>query len=58
MNRRDLQLYFIMGTGNVVHQKPIQVLEKALQHGITMFQLREKGPRALTGQEYENFARH
>jgi len=58
MNHEDLQLYFIMGTGNVVHQEPLHVLEKALQHGITMFQLREKRPRALTGQEYENFARH
>lgn len=58
MNRKDLQLYFIMGTGNCVHEEPITVLEKALQHGITMFQLREKGPNALTGQAYEDFARH
>lgn len=57
MKRDDLQLYFIMGTGNVSNQEPINVLEKALQSGITMFQYREKGPNRLTGQAYENFAR-
>ncbi|WP_320938937.1 thiamine phosphate synthase, partial [Lysinibacillus capsici] len=30
---------------------------KALQAGITMFQFREKGPHALTGLAYEQFAR-
>jgi len=57
MNREDLQLYFIMGTSNVCHQEPLTVLEKALQAGITMFQFREKGPHALTGLAYEQFAR-
>ncbi|MFC9542278.1 thiamine phosphate synthase [Lysinibacillus sp. NPDC056959] len=57
MKRDDLQLYFIMGTGNVFNQEPLTVLEKALQSGITMFQYREKGPNPLTGQAYENFAR-
>lgn len=57
MKRDDLQLYFIMGTGNVLNQEPINVLEKALQAGITMFQFREKGTNALTGEAYENFAR-
>lgn len=57
MKRDDLQLYFIMGTGNVLNQEPINVLEKALQAGITMFQYREKGTNALTGETYENFAR-
>ncbi|MDM5249762.1 MULTISPECIES: thiamine phosphate synthase [unclassified Lysinibacillus] len=57
MKRDDLQLYFIMGTLNVLNQEPLNVLEKALQSGITMFQFREKGPNALTGQAYESFAR-
>ncbi|KOP72690.1 thiamine-phosphate pyrophosphorylase [Lysinibacillus sp. FJAT-14745] len=57
MKRDDLQLYFIMGTGNVLNQEPINVLEKALQSGVTMFQYREKGPNTLTGEAYENFAR-
>ncbi|MEQ6354500.1 thiamine phosphate synthase [Lysinibacillus sp. M3] len=57
MKRDDLQLYFIMGTGNVFNQEPLTVLEKALQSGITMFQYREKGTNPLTGQAYENFAR-
>ena len=57
MKRDDLQLYFIMGTGNVFKQEPLTVLEKALLSGITMFQYREKGPNPLTGQAYENFAR-
>lgn len=57
MKREDLQLYFIMGTGNVFQQNPIHLLEKALQAGITMFQFREKGSLALTGLAYEQFAR-
>jgi len=57
LKREDLQLYFIMGTSNVSHQEPLVVLEKALRAGITMFQLREKGPYALTGLAYEQFAR-
>ncbi|MED4888638.1 thiamine phosphate synthase [Lysinibacillus fusiformis] len=57
MKREDLQLYFIMGTGNVSQQEPLAVLEQALRAGITMFQLREKGPFALIGLAYEQFAR-
>ncbi|MGE7676455.1 thiamine phosphate synthase [Lysinibacillus sp. NPDC094403] len=57
MKRDNLQLYFIMGTSNVLNYEPINVLEKALQSGITMFQYREKGPNTLIGQAYENFAR-
>ena len=58
MKREDLELYFIMGTSNVPSQEqPIYILEKALQAGITMFQFREKGPHALTGLAYEQFAR-
>ncbi|MCT6816046.1 MAG: thiamine phosphate synthase [Lysinibacillus fusiformis] len=45
-----------MGTSNVSQQEPLAVLEQALRAGITMFQLREKGPYALTGLAYEQFA--
>lgn len=56
MNRSDLAVYFIMGTENC-EEEPLNVLEDALQAGITMFQFREKGPRALKGEEYEEFAK-
>lgn len=46
-----------MGSQNVKHREPLALLKEALQAGITMFQFREKGPGALTGQAYEQFAR-
>lgn len=49
--------YFIMGTANVREKDPLEVLEKALQGGITHFQLREKGAGALQGQELQQFAK-
>ena len=52
----NLNKYFIMGTINC-QRDPLVVLESALQAGITMFQLREKGENALTGDAYEQFAR-
>lgn len=45
-----------MGTINC-KRDPLLVLEEALQAGITMFQLREKGKNALKGDEYIKFAR-
>jgi len=57
MKRSDLQLYFIMGTANVKNRQPLEILESALQAGITMFQFREKGQQALTNDHYEQFAR-
>jgi thiamine-phosphate pyrophosphorylase len=57
MKRSDLQLYFIMGTANVKNRQPLEILETALQAGITMFQFREKGQYALTNESYEHFAR-
>lgn len=57
MNRTDLSVYFIMGTENCKSEHPLQVLEEALQAGITMFQLREKGKQPLMGEELEQFAR-
>ena len=57
MNRKQLAVYFIMGTQNVIAREPLSVLEEALQAGVTMFQYREKGSSALTGVAYEQFAR-
>ncbi|MED3660854.1 thiamine phosphate synthase [Ureibacillus sp. FSL K6-8385] len=57
MNRKDLAVYFIMGTENCRGEEPLKVLEEALQAGITFFQLREKGERPLKGEELERFAR-
>ena len=57
MNRKQLAVYFIMGTQNVIAREPLVVLEEALQAGVTMFQFREKGSGALTGTAYEQFAR-
>ncbi|MER2111642.1 MAG: thiamine phosphate synthase [Solibacillus isronensis] len=52
----DLNKYFVMGTINC-KRDPLLVLEEALQAGITMFQLREKGKNALKGDKYIQFAR-
>ncbi len=52
----NLDKYFIMGTINC-QRDPLVVLEAALQAGITIFQLREKGENALTGDSYVQFAR-
>jgi len=45
-----------MGTVNVGEKDPLEVLEAALKGGITTFQLREKGPGALVGNELKEFA--
>ncbi|MCM3638836.1 thiamine phosphate synthase [Sporosarcina luteola] len=42
--------------GSVNAEKPLSVLEDALKGGITCFQLREKGARALVGMEKKAFA--
>lgn len=49
-------IYFIMGTENTAGREPLDVLEQALEGGIDLFQLREKGPAALQGKELMNFA--
>lgn len=54
----DLSVYFVMGTENCVDEEPLSVLEDALKNGVTMFQFREKGPNALTGEQYITFARN
>ncbi|GGE57473.1 thiamine phosphate synthase [Priestia taiwanensis] len=57
MNVRELlQVYFIMGSNNCT-RNPLHVVEEALQGGITLFQFREKGDDALSGEEYVTFAK-
>lgn len=45
-----------MGTSNTANADPLTVLEEALRGGVTCFQLREKGPNALIGNEKYMFA--
>lgn len=56
MDKQTVNLYFIMGTLNLAGRNPLHVLEEALKGGVTCFQLREKGPGALTGKELKAFA--
>lgn len=53
----DVRVYFIMGSFNAAYEEPLEVLEQALRGGITCFQLREKGPNALQGDEKLAFAK-
>lgn len=53
----NLDKYFIMGTINCKGNNPLLTLEAALQFGVTIFQLREKGEGALTGDAYVDFAK-
>ncbi|WP_379132121.1 thiamine phosphate synthase [Paenibacillus sp. sgz500958] len=46
--RKQLKLYFIMGTPNCV-RPPVETLIEAIYGGITLFQFREKGSGALRG---------
>ncbi|MBO0587231.1 thiamine phosphate synthase [Sporosarcina sp. E16_8] len=56
MDKQTVNLYFIMGTVNLAGRDPLHVLEEALKGGVTSFQLREKGPSALVGEELKAFA--
>ncbi|NRF94641.1 thiamine phosphate synthase [Paenibacillus frigoriresistens] len=47
--RQFLKLYFIMGSTNCL-KDPVDVLREAIDGGITLFQFREKGLGALTGE--------
>ncbi len=50
MKKEQLAVYFIAGTPNCF--QPIEeTLQQAIEGGITMFQFREKGEKALTGKE-------
>ncbi|MEY8349875.1 thiamine phosphate synthase [Bacillus cereus] len=51
-----LQVYFIMGSNNC-KRGPLQVMKEALDGGVTLFQFREKGEGALTGEERVRFAK-
>ncbi|WP_433748359.1 thiamine phosphate synthase [Falsibacillus pallidus] len=51
-----LQLYFIMGSQNT-NNDPFEVLNQAINGGITLFQFREKGKGSLSGKAKEEFAR-
>lgn len=51
----NIKTYFVAGSQNC--ERPLtEVLEEALQAGITMFQYREKGRGAKTGEAYEALA--
>ncbi|MEH7460517.1 thiamine phosphate synthase [Bacillus thuringiensis] len=51
-----LQVYFIMGSNNC-RKDPLQVMKEALDGGVTLFQYREKGDGALTGENRYAFAK-
>jgi thiamine-phosphate pyrophosphorylase len=56
-NIRDaLKVYFIMGSPNCMDQ-PTHVLREAIEGGITLFQFREKGTGALTGDKKVELAK-
>ncbi|MBG9815929.1 thiamine phosphate synthase [Bacillus safensis] len=54
--KQQLSVYFIMGTANTT-RLPLEVVKEAIQGGITMFQFREKGEKALQGEEKKQLAR-
>lgn len=56
MDKNKLHLYFIAGTTDVADKSLVDVLESALKGGITAFQLREKGDKALKGDELRTLA--
>ena len=56
-NLRDsLKVYFIMGSPNC-KENPAQVLKEAIEGGITLFQFREKGTGAFTGDKKVELAK-
>lgn len=56
MNKMDLRLYFIYGSAQGDAAASLDVIRQALEGGVTMFQLREKGPGALEGRSLLDFA--
>ncbi|MBR0602680.1 thiamine phosphate synthase [Bacillus safensis] len=54
--KQQLSVYFIMGTANSTRQL-LDVVKEAIQGGVTMFQFREKGEKALQGEEKKQLAR-
>lgn len=47
--KQQLRKYFIMGSQNC-DRNPVQILEEAIEAGITAFQYREKGEGSLSGK--------
>lgn len=56
INEKNLQLYFIMGSNNT-DRDPFHVLQEAINGGITIFQYREKGSGAKTGEDKVQFGK-
>src|SRR5689334_19429044 len=54
--RNMMRVYFIAGSTNC-QSNLLQVVEQAIQGGITMFQFREKGNGAATGEEKVRLAK-
>lgn len=54
--RDSLKVYFISGSINCL-KDPVEVLEDAIKGGITIFQFREKGSRALEGTKKYDLAK-
>lgn len=54
--KQRLKVYFIMGSVNC-KKSPFEVLTKAIDGGITLFQFREKGSGALVGEQKYEFAK-
>lgn len=56
-DRKLLRVYFIAGTQDTSDGNLERVLQEALEAGITLYQFREKGPNALSGEAKEILAR-
>lgn len=57
-DKQNLKLYFICGTQDIPEGESIvKIVTEALEAGITMFQFREKGDTALTGDDKVNLAK-
>ncbi|ATD31905.1 thiamine phosphate synthase [Macrococcoides bohemicum] len=56
-DRKLLRVYFIAGTQDTSDGNLERVLQEALEAGITLYQFREKGQNALTGEAKETLAR-
>lgn len=54
--RQLLKVYFIMGSNNC-KENPLKIAEEAFKAGVTLFQFREKGNGALTGEAKYHFAK-
>ncbi|MCP3740122.1 thiamine phosphate synthase [Rossellomorea sp. BNER] len=54
--KKQLELYFVMGSVNC-DRDPREVLTKALEGGVTMFQFREKGDHCLDGDDKVELAK-